>query len=140
MMGFPIESIRVEEVETMPKAFLPGVLYVSYEFGTASHLCCCGCGTRVVTPLGPGRWTLTQEENGPTLNPSIGNTSQPCRSHYFIRNGRVIWARVMTDEEHSFAIAADRKAAAEALAPTIGWWARFKQWLANEIKRLLRSR
>lgn len=139
-MGFPIETIQTEEVETMPKTFRPGVLYVSYEFETASHLCCCGCGTRVVTPLGPGRWRLTQGRNGPTLSPSIGNTSQPCRSHYFIRNGQVRWAREMSDEEHLFAIAADREAAIEALAPTLGWRMRVKLWGMKWIKRLLDRR
>jgi hypothetical protein len=140
MMGSPIETIKVEEVEAMPKTFRPGVLYVSYEFETASHLCCCGCGTRVVTPLGLGRWSLSQELNGPTLSPSIGNTSRPCRSHYFIRNGRVSWAQEMSDEEHLFAIAADRKAAVEALAPTLGCWDRFKLWVMNSIRRLLSRR
>jgi len=137
MTNSSIETIKMEVVETMPKVFRPGVLYVSYELGTASHLCCCGCGTRVVTPLGPGRWNLIQGRGGPSLSPSIGNTSQPCRSHYFIRNGRVIWAREMSDEEHLLAITADRKAVAEALAPNTGFWDRLKSWVRNWIRRLL---
>lgn len=68
-----------------------GILYVSGKYRTATHLCACGCGKKVVTPLKDGFWTLTQGGAGPTLSPSIGNFDIPCRSHYFIRNGDVIW-------------------------------------------------
>ena len=38
---------------------------------------------------GVPRWA----ENGmTTLDPSIGNWSFACRSHYFMRKGRVVWA------------------------------------------------
>jgi hypothetical protein len=139
-MNIPINTISLEEVETMPKVFQPGVLYVSYEFETASHLCCCGCGKRVVTPLGQGRWSLSQDSNGPTLSPSIGNTSQPCRSHYIIYNGRICWARTMSQEEHMLAITVDREAAAEAFAPSLGYWNRLKQWIVYWIRHLLHRR
>ena len=34
-----------------------------------------------------------------TLAPSVGNWSLPCKSHYLIRQGRVVWARDMTRDE-----------------------------------------
>ena len=46
----------------MPQDLRPGVLYVSEEFGAAAHLCACGCGEKVSTPLGPTEWSL--EETG----------------------------------------------------------------------------
>ena len=75
------------------------MLYISHRYGTAMHLCCCGCGSEVVTPLNPAGWTLEIADRGVTLRPSIGNWSLPCRSHYLIRQGRVVWARDMSREE-----------------------------------------
>lgn len=37
--------------------------------------------------------------NGPTLWPSVGNWQYPCRSHYVINEGQVIWAAPWTEEE-----------------------------------------
>jgi hypothetical protein len=70
----------------------PGVLYVSEEFKTAAHLCACGCGSKVRTPLGPTEWALEETRGGPTLWPSIGNWQKPCRSHYCIVAGHIEWA------------------------------------------------
>lgn len=76
----------------MPKELEPGVLYVSEEFGTAAHLCACGCGAKIRTPLGPTEWTFYDTPAGPTLHPSVGNWQQPCQSHYIISKGQIIWA------------------------------------------------
>ncbi len=65
-------------------------LYISMHFATAVHLCACGCGTKVVTPLGPQDWVLTFDGTV-TLRPSVGNGQQPCRSHYCVRNDRIDW-------------------------------------------------
>lgn len=83
----------------MPKELQSGVLYVSKEFGTAAHLCACGCGAKIRTPLGPTEWTVKDTKNGPTLYPSIGNWQQACQSHYWIRRGEVIWAEKWTPEQ-----------------------------------------
>ena len=76
----------------MVKTLEPGVLYVSEEYSTAAHLCACGCGEKIRTPLGPTEWTLTQTSEGPSLYPSIGNWQQACRSHYWIIRGHIQWA------------------------------------------------
>lgn len=83
----------------MPKLLKPGVLYVSEEFGTAAHLCACGCGAKIRTPLGPTEWSIEDTGAGPTLRPSIGNWQQACKSHYVIYRGEVIWAEAWTDTE-----------------------------------------
>lgn len=93
------ENFRLEEVEFMPAKLEPGILYASQKYRTAAHLCACGCGEKVRTQLGPLGWRLTNGRTGPTLFPSIGNWQKPCRSHYFIRNGRVLWQSDWTDEE-----------------------------------------
>lgn len=91
--------ISLERVHFMPKLLEPGILYVSEEFETAAHLCPCGCGEKIRTPLGPTEWKFTQGRNGPSLSPSVGNWHLPCRTHYWIRDGRVVWARNWTEEQ-----------------------------------------
>ena len=83
----------------MPQDLSPGVLYVSEEFGAVAHLCACGCGTKVRTPLGPTEWSLEETDDGPTLRPSVGNWQQTCQSHYLITAGEVVWAEPWTAEE-----------------------------------------
>ncbi|MEF9417178.1 DUF6527 family protein [Ralstonia sp. SM1864_UCD524_TZ4] len=84
-------------VKTIPRDLEPAVLYVSMEYGTAVHSCCCGCGNEVVTPLTPTDWTLTFDGEAVSLWPSIGNWNLPCKSHYVIKRSRVIeagpWSR-----------------------------------------------
>jgi len=79
-------------VKSVPEALQDGVLYVSVEYATAIHKCCCGCGKEVVTPLSPRDWKLTFDGETISLYPSIGNWSFPCQSHYWITNNRVEWA------------------------------------------------
>ena len=94
-----ISRFDVERVHFMPKDMRPGVLYVSQEFGTVAHLCACGCGSKVRTPLGPTAWSVEETKKGPTLRPSVGNWQKPCRSHYLIIRGEVVWAQQWTPEE-----------------------------------------
>lgn len=90
----------------MPKAFEPGILYVSEEFSVAGHLCPCGCGNKIITPLGPTDWKFVEEDGKATLDPSIGNWQIPCRSHYWITDGEIDWSYQWTDRQ----IRAGRKA------------------------------
>ena len=79
-------------VKQVPSPLEDGVVYVSIEFGTVIHKCCCGCGDKVVTPLTPVDWTLIYDGQSISLKPSIGRWDAPCRSHYWIQNNRVIWS------------------------------------------------
>jgi hypothetical protein len=90
---------ELRRVQFIPKVLEPGVLYVAEQFGAAAHLCPCGCLAKVRTPLGPVDWLLNDGPHGPTLFPSIGNWQQPCRSHYWICNGAVVWAEAWTEEQ-----------------------------------------
>jgi len=100
-MSVPTRTGRfeLEPVHLMPKDLESGILYVSKEFGTAAHLCACGCGSKVRTPLGPTAWTVKKTIRGPTLWPSVGNWQKPCKSHYLIVRGDVIWAGQWTDDQ-----------------------------------------
>ena len=92
-------KIRLQRVHYMPKDLKPGVLYVSEQFGAAAHLCACGCGSKVRTPLGPTEWSVEETDGGPTLRPSVGNWQQACQSHYLIIRSEVIWAAQWTAEQ-----------------------------------------
>ena len=72
------------------------------------HLCCCGCGKEVVTPLGPAEWSIRRSGNVVSLRPSIGNWDYPCRSHYFIINNRIEWAGPMSNKQIAIVKGRDR--------------------------------
>ncbi len=86
-------------VETVPEKLEKGRLYISIHFRTASHLCACGCGTKVVTPIKPAKWALTYDGETVSLWPSIGRWQLPCKSHYIIRQNKVLWRRAFNKEE-----------------------------------------
>jgi len=96
-------------VESVPEEMDEGVVYVSVRFRTAIHLCACGCGNQVVTPLSPTDWRLTFDGVSVSLDPSVGNWSLPCRSHYFIRRNKAVWAGEWSDERIAAGREFDRK-------------------------------
>lgn len=106
------DILKHKFVEFIPRELEDGVLYVSLAYATAIHSCCCGCGNRVVTPLSPADWKLIFDGRSISLEPSIGNWSFPCKSHYWITNNNVIWARRWSKNEISAARRKDAHAAA----------------------------
>ena len=62
-------------------------LYVSRVYKTTIHKCLCGCGEKVVLPLTPQFWKLTDNEGKISITPSVGNFNLPCKSHYIITDG-----------------------------------------------------
>ena len=88
-----LRTIIPEFVEFIPDDVKEGVLYISIRYGTATHRCPSGCGEIVVTPIKPTDWTLIWNGESVSLYPSIGNWSLPCKSHYWIRENKVVWAR-----------------------------------------------
>lgn len=110
MSGKMQTHISHQLVEFIPEQLDEGVLYISKRYGTAVHKCCCGCGEEVVTPLNPTDWSLRINGNAVSLHPSIGNWSYACRSHYFIRKSKVIWADQMSERRIKRIRASDRAA------------------------------
>jgi len=92
-------NLRHAYVEYIPEKLEVGVLYISKKYKTASHLCCCGCELKVVTPLNPAKWNLTDHGQTVSLFPSIGNWGFPCRSHYWINHNRIRWASAMSERQ-----------------------------------------
>jgi len=95
----PVQALRHEFVEYVPDQLEDGTIYISVAYATAVHRCCCGCGSEVVTPLSPTDWALTYDGETVSFEPSIGNWSFTCQSHYWIRRGRVLWAARWTPRE-----------------------------------------
>jgi hypothetical protein len=87
-----------ELVNSIPEKLQSNILYVTRDKDVAAHLCACGCGREVITPLSPTDWSIKLQRDEATLLPSIGNWAFPCRSHYFIRNGAVVWASNMSNQ------------------------------------------
>lgn len=112
-------------VEYIPQELQNGTVYVSIPFATAVHKCCCGCGSEVVTPLSPTDWQLTFDGETVSLQPSIGNWSFACQSHYWIRRNQVNWAPRWSERQIEAGRANDRHAkkeqfAALGIAPPMG--------------------
>ena len=126
-----ISTIALQHVQYLPRELTPGVLYVSTEYSVAGHLCACGCGNKVITPLVPAEWSFSERDGRPTLHPSIGNWQLPCRSHYLIIDGRILPAGQWSDAEVLAGRGAEehRRAAYYAsLERTLGFWRRL--WMA----------
>jgi len=80
-------------VEYIPDELESGTLYVSIKYCIAVHKCVCGCGNEVVTPISRKGWKLSFDGESVSLSPSIGSWNLPCKSHYFISNNTVRFAR-----------------------------------------------
>jgi hypothetical protein len=103
-------KVTHEFVDYIPDALKEGTVYVCVPFATAVHKCCCGCGNEVVTPLSPTDWKLIFDGQSISLDPSVGNWSFPCQSHYWIRRNKVVWARRWSQKEIEVGRAHDRLA------------------------------
>lgn len=95
-----IKPVLVLELPKSAKDMKQGVLYLKQnkEDGTyeSFHLCPCGCGEPVYLQYGGKGWDLKLNMEGDelksvTINPSVGCFDFPCKSHYFIRDNKIIW-------------------------------------------------
>ena len=86
-----LRQIAPEFVDEIPRELDPGTLYVCCRYRAVKHLCACGCGVVINTPLHPTGWTLICNGVSVSLWPSIGNWSEKCQSHYYIRNNTIHW-------------------------------------------------
>jgi len=92
------QTFRHAFVDHAPDRLEAGVLYISLPYKTMIHLCPCGCGHEVVTPLSPTGWALIFDGETVSLHPSVGNWSFACQSHYWIDHGRVRWSWKWSEE------------------------------------------
>ncbi len=100
--------LRHEFVDYIPAHLEECTLYVSMAYATVAHKCCCGCESEVVTPLSPTDWSLTFDGRSISLDPSVGNWSFACQSHYWTRHSKVNWAPRWSRQEIAAGRARDR--------------------------------
>ncbi len=103
-------------VEFIPSDLAENTLYISIKYATATHKCCCGCGLEVVTPFSPTDWKLIFDGETVSLNPSIGNWSFPCKSHYWIKRNYIVWAETWGNERIQNNRVSDRKLKLKSLS------------------------
>ena len=92
-------ALATEVVEDFPDVIEPGRVYLvgggSVPW-SAALLCPCGCSAAIQLSLVKNdlpRWHAKRHLNDTvTLHPSIWR-DKGCRSHFFLRRGRIIWAR-----------------------------------------------
>lgn len=89
-------------VECIPDRLEEGIIYISMLYATAAHKCCCGCGSEVITPFSPTDWKLIFDGETVSLAPSIGNWNFKCKSHYWINQNRVEWAKQLSAKEINY--------------------------------------
>ena len=124
-----IQTIRPVYVESFPQQLEAGVLYISKRFRTACHSCYCGCGTKIVTPIRPTEYELTDVNGTVSMTPSIGNWNHPCGSHYVIRDNQILWAAQMS--EAAIAEGRARDAAEKRAYFGSSWWTTLLRWIRS---------
>lgn len=129
-------------VQAIPNELEERTLYISMDYATAIHKCCCGCGKEVVTPFSPTDWKLIYNGMSVSLSPSIGNWSFGCRSHYWIIENTVEWAKSWSQKKVQTARAYDREIKQKYYDRTNpkqptpdkarhGVWFRLRKWFSN---------
>lgn len=132
-------AVRPEFTDFIPEKLAPDTLHISMRYATAAHLCCCGCGSRVVTPLSPTDWKLVFDGETVSLSPSIGNWGLKCQSHYWIEKNLVIvaprWTRAQVEAGRANDGKAKRAYFDEAARPSVSLpsrgASRLVQWLSS---------
>ena len=91
-----LKEFELQVVHRVPEDLCPGVLYACFDCNVIAHLCACGCKEKVILPIDPDFWSVRYDGETVSLAPSIGNFQFPCKSHYWIKENKVIWADVCT--------------------------------------------
>lgn len=98
---FPKDQKRIlaKEVRELPSPLRLRTVYIVLEGKQKLHaafICPCGCTATILLNLirdTDPYWKIrTGKVQGVSISPSIWRTSG-CRSHFFIRRGKIIWAR-----------------------------------------------
>ncbi|MGD9804306.1 MAG: DUF6527 family protein [Hyphomicrobiaceae bacterium] len=93
----PARRLQVIEGGTLPAPLPHRDLVLTRDDGedwSVGMRCPCGCGAAIELMILPGanpRWSVQVDEAGrPTLHPSVWRR-KGCRSHFWVRRGRIQW-------------------------------------------------
>lgn len=93
----PLRSSRVDDLPEILEREIVYLVGDGRKPWSASLICPCGCGEIISLSLitnDDPRWRATSHWNGTvTIHPSIWRT-KGCKSHFFIRRGKIVWAKV----------------------------------------------
>lgn len=130
--------LETKFVEFVPSELVEGILYISVQYGTVVHRCACGCGNKVVTPLTPTDWKMTYNGETVSLNPSVGSWNLPCKSHYWIEENEVVWAKHWSNEQIEAGRGAEKLAKENYYGESVqespleekeqSWWTQIRSW------------
>ncbi len=94
---FPRRKLQRIEGDVLPSRLPWRNLFLLTEDGEdwcVAFRCPCGCGQRIELPIieeAVPRWSLKLDKQGyPSLHPSVW-LREGCRSHFFLRDGKIIW-------------------------------------------------
>jgi len=95
----PTRKLTVIEDDVLPADLPRRDLILLREDGedwSVGFRCPCGCGDTIELAVIAGarpRWDVTADAQGkPTLSPSVWR-QKGCRSHFWVRGGRIYWCR-----------------------------------------------
>ncbi|MFL5384731.1 MAG: DUF6527 family protein [Longimicrobiaceae bacterium] len=95
----PERRWELERGDELPDTPRDRIVYVVGEEGIdyyAAMRCPCGCGDILqlsLLPEGRPRWRVYEDRSGiASLSPSVNRTIG-CRSHFYLRDGRIEWYR-----------------------------------------------
>ena len=92
-------KFKAHVVDDLPSEPKPHLIYIEGQYGEedfAKFLCPCGCNESITLstlPITKSSWSIKYNgvfKKNVTLTPSI-NRMIGCRSHFFIRKGKVVW-------------------------------------------------
>lgn len=139
-----LNQVEPRFLEFIPDVLEEGLIYISIPYGAVIHLCCCGCGEKVATPLSPTQWCLAYDGKRISLWPSIGSFSLPCSSHYVIERNEVRWAGASMPLD-GYTSPLSRHAGVDPHYPVhaafgpYGWWRRIRASLIRRCQPWTRS-
>lgn len=93
----PARRLQIIEGDSLPQAMPRRDLVLLRDDGddwSVGMRCPCGCGATIemmVIPEAKPRWSITTDSKGrPTLHPSVWRNAG-CKSHFWVRDGRIVW-------------------------------------------------
>ena len=94
--GISMDFYQFQYVEGFPYHFKELTIYIDHDelgYNSAMCNCPCGCGDLIelnlIPPIRP-LWHISEIKKRATVAPSVNKTGG-CNSHFYIRDGVVIW-------------------------------------------------
>jgi len=127
-------TYRVKRVDRLPSVVDENVVYVCDEYEIAALKCACGCGHTVTLLLDDGH-QVRDVEGFADISPSIGVWDAACKSHFWIRQGNVIWGRTFSEHEIRAAMGEQLSRHLELTQLSRPWYKRLANWITRGFRR-----